>query len=280
MKKKILIILSAVIALWILTELVLSNTAVGATHYVFTSERLPEAFDGFKAAQISDLHNAEKGKDNSALVKILIEEKPDIIVFTGDMIDSSHTDTAVALSFAEKAVKIAPCYYVTGNHEARLGEVYDEFEKKLCKTGVTVLRDKAVNVFRGKSSIQLIGLDDPGFKSRDAYAQEGMTLSTLVELKDEHSFSVVLSHRPELFNAYTEAMADLVLSGHTHGGQIRLPFIGAVIAPDQGFFPKYDTGMFTQNNTSMIISQGIGNSVIPIRFMSKPEVVIAELHKK
>ena len=100
-------------------------------------------------------------------------------------------------------------------------------------------------------------------------------LNTLME--QETAYAILLSHRPELFETYAACGVDLVLSGHAHGGQFRLPFIGGLIAPNQGLFPKYDAGLFTDGNTNMIVSRGIGNSIIPIRFNNRPEIVLLEL---
>ena len=105
-----------------------------------------------------------------------------------------------------------------------------------------------------------------------------MVRTKLNNLADtESSYIILLSHRPELFESYVSCNIDLVLSGHAHGGQFRLPFIGGLIAPDQGIFPKYDAGLFTNGSTNMIVSRGLGNSIIPIRFNNRPEVIVIEL---
>jgi predicted MPP superfamily phosphohydrolase len=111
--------------------------------------------------------------------------------------------------------------------------------------------------------------------SEEAPAMVSTKLNSLAD--DESSYTILLSHRPELFESYAHCNIDLVLSGHTHGGQFRLPFIGWLIAPDQGIFPKYDAGLFTNGSTNMIVSRGLGNSIIPIRFNNRPEVIVIEL---
>jgi hypothetical protein len=253
------------------------NFTVGTTYYRITSDRLPAAFDGYKIAQISDLHNAEFGQDNSDLVRILEKEAPDIIVITGDLVDSNHTDIDTALSFIRQAIKIAPCYYVTGNHEAWLGNLYAEQEKQLLDTGVTVLHDQVIPLSKGGDSIQLIGLDDPDFTDGSSYDPERLFENKLQNMDLKPGFTILLSHRPELFPAYTSSGIDLILSGHTHGGQFRIPLVGGIIAPNQGFLPKYDAGEYHEAGTTMIVSRGIGNSVIPVRMNNRPEVVIVEL---
>jgi len=255
------------------------NLTVGTTYYDLSFKNLPGTFDGFKIAQISDLHNAEFGKSNSKIISILKSEKPDIISITGDLVDSNRTDIDVAVNFAEEAIKIAPCYYVTGNHEAWLGATYAELENRLVKSGVAVLHDKMILLEKDNESIQLIGLDDPDFTYKGAYEQDSILGIKLYDMNLPQGFKLLLSHRPETFDVYVANDIDLVLSGHAHGGQFRLPFLGGIVAPNQGLLPKYDAGIFTESNTTMIVSRGIGNSIVPIRINNRPEVVIVRLHK-
>lgn len=244
------------------------NTAVEANEYQIKSNKIPDAFQGFRIAQISDLHNAEMGEKNAKLLKLLANAEPDIIVITGDLIDSYHTDVEVSLQFVEKAVEIAPCYYVTGNHEARLSkEVYLHFEEKLESYGVEILHDEVISLERDGEYISLGGIDDSAFASSNH----------VEELFTKDDFEILLSHRPEKFQEYVESGVDLVFSGHAHGGQFRLPFIGGLVAPNQGIFPEYDAGLFSEDGTNMVVSRGIGNSIIPVRMNNRPEVVVVEL---
>ena len=280
-KKKNAIILVAVsiafvaIVIWIAW----GNSALMVNEIKITNDKIPQSFEGFRIAQVSDLHNAELGKDNNKLIEKLNECEPDIIVLTGDLIDSNHTNLEVALSFARQAVKIAPCYFVTGNHEAWVGSQYEELKTSLENAGVTVLQDEAIELNYGDECIQLIGLNDPDFSERDSFLSESILETKLSEINISNGFTILLSHRPEYFNVYQNKNIDLVLSGHAHGGQFRLPFLGGVIAPNQGFFPKYDAGTYTENGTTMIVSRGIGNSIIPFRVNNRPEIVLVELHR-
>lgn len=193
--------------------------------------------------------------------------------------DAGHTDIGVALDFVKEAVKIAPVYYVTGNHEASLSQ-YNELKAGLETIGVTVLDNDAVQLNHGKEAISLIGLSDPDFTIKgDIFGEVPAMVSTKLNnlADDENSYTILLSHRPELFESYVHCNIDLVLSGHAHGGQFRLPFIGGLIAPNQGLFPQYDAGLYTSGSTNMIVSRGLGNSIIPIRFNNRPEVVVIEL---
>lgn len=258
-------------AIWIY----FGNTRTQTTHYNLESERLPNAFDGFTIAQVSDLHNAEFGENNERLLFALRAAAPDIIVITGDIIDSRHTDVEIAASFAASAAKIAPVYYVTGNHEGRIPTEAAALEEKMQAAGVKILHNRSTTIFRGDESIALVGLDDPS-----AGAEEDLLGARLAALTDHTHFTVLLSHRPDLFDTYCGAGVDLVLSGHAHGGQIRLPFLGGIFAPNQGFFPQYTEGSHTYKDTTMIVSRGLGNSLFPFRVNNPPELVVVHLCRK
>ena len=253
------------------------NTALELNTYTICSGELPDAFDGFRIAQVSDLHNAEFGDRNQGLLEMLQEAEPDMIAMTGDLIDSQKTDLAVALAFAKEAAQIAPCYYVPGNHEARVSE-YPELKAGLENAGVTVLDDAQVKIETSGESITVIGVNDPSFHADYLTGDAAVIDQKLSELATEDTgFTILLSHRPELFDTYVSHDIDLVFSGHAHGGQFRLPLIGGLVAPNQGLFPKYDAGLYSEGSTNMIVSRGLGNSIIPFRFNNRPEVVLIEL---
>lgn len=280
MKKRMKIIFAGIVVLLIAMVIwtAWGNTALELNTYTIASEDLPEAFDGYQIAHVSDLHNAEMGEDNEKLLAMLRDAEPDIIAITGDLIDSRNTDVEIALQFAEEAVKIAPCYYVTGNHEARVSE-YDELQEGLNELGVIGLEDERVELEQSGETITLLGVNDPSFQTDYLFGDDETVMqSKLHELMNEDdTYTVLLSHRPELFEIYVESGADLVLSGHAHGGQLRLPFVGGLVAPNQGLFPEYDAGLYTEENTNMIVSKGIGNSILPFRFNNRPEVILIEL---
>ena len=254
------------------------NTALEINEYKIVSNSVPQNFDGFRIAQVSDLHNAEFGEGNSKLLELLSQTEPDIIVLTGDLIDSRNTDIEIALAFAREALKIAPVYFVSGNHEARVIE-YEDLKMGLAEAGVIVLENQKVEITREGESITLMGIDDPSFQENYLFGDsEGVAkqaIETLLRVSD--GYTVLLSHRPELFELYVETGMDLVFSGHAHGGQFRLPFIGGLVAPNQGLFPKYDAGLFSEENTNMIVSRGVGNSIVPVRFNNRPEIILVTL---
>lgn len=266
------LILLAVTAL-VAGLLVWGNKAVQVSTYTVSSAKLPREFEGYRIAQVSDLHNAEFGPGQGRLLGRLREANPHMIALTGDLVDSHKTDTALALDFARQAVAIAPTYYVTGNHEAWLGEGLEPFLEQLEATGVIILRDRALELEHGGSSITLAGVDDPDAAS----APLSQRLEGLVGKED---YEILLAHRPESLKTYAGAGADLVLSGHAHGGQVRLPLVGGLVAPGQGLFPDYDAGVYQEGEMTLAVSRGLGNSLIPVRVNNRPELVLLTLTVK
>lgn len=244
------------------------NKHLETTHYTYETEQLGVDLDGYRIVQISDLHNAKFGKNNQKLVDRIRECAPDMIVLTGDLVDSNHTNVDRAVQFVNEIVKICPVYYVTGNHEYWLDtSEYEKLMDGVASAGVIILDDQVVEISRGDAKFRLVGLDDRSLSDG--------TLEAL--LSDEKEFTVVLAHESQYLARYAGTGVDLVLSGHAHGGQFRLPFVGGIVAPDQGFLPEYTAGEYYMNGTEMIVSRGLGNSVVPVRLFNYPEIVCVEL---
>ena len=278
MKRRVIVLITAAalvpaLLIWLLW----ANSSPAATQVTVASGALPEAFEGFKIAHVSDLHNAVFGRENERLLSLIRAAEPDIIAITGDLIDSRHTDIDSALAFVEAAAEIAPVYYVTGNHESRLD--FDAIEPRLIAAGGRVLRNEAEDIGRGGERIRLAGIDDPSFIRTGGTAEE-RAAAELEQLGDGGgTFTVLLAHRPELVEVYAEYGAGLVLSGHAHGGQVRLPLLGGLYAPGQGLLPEYDSGLCSLGETQMVVSRGLGNSVAPLRVNNRPELVIVTLSR-
>lgn len=241
------------------------NTHIVITEYVYQHELITEDMNGFCIVQISDLHNAVFGKNNSKLISKIKECNPDIIVLTGDFVDgSTHTNIKKALDFAQKITELCPVYYITGNHEYYLSENNrNELLSGLESTGVIIINNSQIAL---SERINLTGLDD-----------NSLSTNTLQEYTSAANLDIVLAHEPQYIKRYSANGADLVLSGHAHGGQFRLPIIGAVFAPDQGINPEYTEGIYTQGNMKMIVSRGLGNSAFPFRLFNDPEIVCIRL---
>ncbi len=276
MNKKIAVI-CAVLLFIALTAVFLycQNNRIETTCFTVKSQKLPESFDGFRIVHVSDLHNKSFGKDNAVLLNKIENEKPDVIFITGDIVDSRHTDFDVSLRFAGQCVKIAPTYYVSGNHEHRFENAGEMFEA-LKNVGVTVLEDEKAEIRRGGDTITLYGLSA---KQKDGFLGDyAFQISALCEEKSNHAFSILLAHYPQYLYAYAQAGFDLVFSGHAHGGQFRIPFTNqGLFAPEQGFFPQYTGGEYIENDTVMILSRGLGNSLVPLRLFDRPQLICVTL---
>lgn len=274
-KRKVLIRITRdlVILALLLVFLYDQNNRIKVSTFTITDEKIPEGFQNFKILHISDLHNKEFGKNQSVLVAKTKEINPDIIVITGDFISLKKTDVEMSMKYIKQAVSIAPIFYVPGNHEKITGQ-YENLRKQLLDAGVYVLGNEDVFLEKKTESIRIVGINDPVFfQNKEAFDEE---LSKLMSI-DYNGFQILLCHRPELMDLYAKDKVDLELSGHAHGGQFRFLFIKGVIAPNQGLFPKYTGGLYEEGKTKMIVSRGLGNSVIPQRIGNRPELVVIKL---
>ena len=279
-KRKRWIVLAALCALLacLIPYLLWANTVLTVSHVEL--DLLPGE-GSFTIAQVSDLHNAEFGGGNGELLTILEEAEPDLIAITGDLIDSRRTDPAPALAFLEGAVELAPVCYVTGNHEFRAYDAYQDLKSHMEELGVIVLENESMVL--EEVPLRVIGLDDPSFgvRSDPSATPEQIVQGALTALApqagEEDLRTVLLAHRPEYVELYAQHGADLVLSGHAHGGQVRLPGVGGLYAPGQGFLPAYTSGLYQIGETSLVVSRGLGNSLFPLRVNNRPEVVLVEL---
>lgn len=257
------------------------NNSITITKSDYINSKIPEEFNGFVIAHISDLHNKQFGKDQQYILSKLKNISPNTIVITGDLIDRRKYDLDTAMSFIEGAIDIAPVYYVSGNHEAWSGR-YATIVKRLEEAGVHVIDDDVVKLLTGDSSIFMFGVKDPDFLT-SSYL-EGTDITAMKEHLEKWSsyegFKILLSHRPELFDLYCQSNMDLIFTGHAHGGQFRIPFVGGLFAPDQGLFPKYTSGSHSKKSSTMYISRGLGNSIIPIRIFNRPEIVVVTLRTR
>lgn len=266
----LLAVLLTAAVIWIVD----TNSDFAVVQYTVKSDRLPGDFDGFRVAQISDLHNTEW----EALAKTVRDGGVDAILLTGDLVSRGDSDIPRAL--LGELCEIAPVYFVPGNHEAG-NENYPAMRDALRELGVSVLEDSSVLLERGESAIRIAGLADPLFKSGENPSGETLretvdkSLSSLIDGDD--IFTVLLSHRPEYMMIYEAHSVDAVFSGHAHGGAVRLPFVGALWAPGQGFFPTYTRGLYESEYCDMIVSAGLGHSSEPFHVNCPYELVFCTL---
>ena len=252
-----------------------NNRIVISKHRV-KDKKVPSAFNGFKILHLSDLHNKSFGKNQVLLLNKIRKLNPDIILITGDLIDRRRTDFEPVLHLL-KGLHSIPVYYVPGNHEA-WSDCYAQLKDILISHEIVVLENEERCIVRDHQRLYLYGLKDPGFYSKDDHKLKSRDqLHAQLEAWKPEGFSILLSHRPEYFDVYASHAIDISFSGHAHGGQIRFPFIGAILAPHQGFFPKYSAGMYQINTSQLFLSRGLGNSLFPFRIFNQPELILVSL---
>jgi len=256
-----------------------SNTRLVTTEHVLYFTDLPEAFDGYRIVLLADIHGAELGEDNERLVESVRTANPDIIAIAGDLIDRYQAGKPVerqleiAQTLVSQLVDVAPVYFVTGNHEWDSGMVRPLFEM-LENSGVDVLRNQYRRLELGGESIILAGVDDPGgpadMTKPDVFIES-------IRDRENVDFIVALNHRNYNLSLFSKLGVDLVLSGHAHGGMVRLPLTDGLIGPQSEIFPTHTSGVYTRGDTNMVVSRGVGNHLGWTRFLNNPEVVVVEL---
>lgn len=241
---------------------------------------LPEEFDGYKIAHLSDLHGHEYGEGNADLLKRVREQSPALIVITGDLIDQK-SQLAMVPALAQGLAAIAPTYYVTGNHEWALGTgTVRELKSLLAQCGVAVLSNEYEILERNGVRIVLAGVDDPNGYADQTTPEE---LAARIRQDEPGLFTILLAHRNDRFGQYANAGYGFVLSGHGHGGIVRLPFAGGLIGTDRRFFPPWTAGVYTVGDSTLFVSRGLGNNTVPFkgfRIFNRPELAVLTLKAK
>ncbi len=241
------------------------TTSIRLTTYNVSVAGLPRQLDGLRILHLSDLHGNESGRGLERLEAVVSRLDFDIAVMTGDFVDAVKQVKQPALDVVP-LLKGKPTFYVFGNHDMRPGcDVTREFTS----LGVQVLRDRAVAVPVRGGCLWIAGVDC-------AYSTAKNLGSALGGIPAGQT-TVLLAHAPGIFEQTAAAGVDLVFTGHTHGGQVRLPFLGALWAPGQGFTPEHSWGLFRSGRTTMIVNAGLGQSIVPFRFNCRPEVVLVTL---
>ena len=250
---------------------------VQTTHTTAELEGLPAGFDGFTIAHLSDLHGHEYGENSGELVERVRREKPDLIVLTGDLIDRK-SQLEMVPPLARRLAAIAPTYYVTGNHEWALGSAtVKELKALLKECGVAVLSNQYEILERNGDQLVLAGVDDPNGYADQTTPEE---LYAWIQGKAPGLFTLLLAHRNERFGQYANAGYDFVMSGHGHGGIVRLPFVGGLIGADRRFFPPWTAGLYTVGDSTLFVSRGLGNNTTPFRgfrIFNRPELAVVTL---
>ena len=261
------------------------------TRYNVINSKIPKELSGYRMALLSDLHNCEIGRHNADLIAQVRELGPDVILLPGDAVNKNYNDKSPRggyehmIPLFKKLTAVCPVLYANGNHEQRFAErnggggYYGAYLKVLRHFGVNVLNNKGLYVARKR--VRFVGLDLPvSYYSKKAAHGPGDTafLNSLLGEADPQAYTVLLAHTPEYFKAYLDWGADLVVSGHIHGGMIRLPIYGGLLSPHRTFFPGYDYGRYREDGREMIVSGGIASPKFPPRFNNPPEIVLITLY--
>lgn len=232
----------------------------------------PDGFAGYRIAVISDLHGKEFGEDNEKLLDYVRDLEPDCIAVVGDLL---HEEAQLAMvpAVARGLAAVAPTYYVTGNHEWAAG-VAPQLEELLTDYGVTVLSNEYVMLEQGGDRIALVGAEDP-----NGYADQPTVAQLMDQVRAEQGavYTILLSHRNNHYAQYAEARADLTLSGHAHGGLIRLPGTDGLIGPKRELWPAYTAGLYDLDYGQMVVSRGLGNQFPCFRLFNRPDVPLVVL---
>ena len=254
---------------------------IAVRKYVVESEKIPAGFDGCRIVHISDLHGRWFGAEQEKLLEAVRRQKPELILMTGDWVDRDYQgeDERCCQVVVKGLLEIAPVYGIIGNHEAR-AKHRSYLIEELSRLGVRLLLDETIVLKRRCDSIHLVGFETP------YHAPLKEDLSELKRLEEEYRealnprkaegasvYRLVMAHRPELIDMYQQLELDLVLSGHAHGGLMRLPFGYRLLAPGQSWFPKYTHGMYQKEETRMIVSCGLGGP----RIFIQPEIGVIVL---
>ncbi len=258
---------------FIVIFLYVNNHWLVVSKHVYESEKVPVSFDGLRIVQISDLHDALFGNNQQKLIAKVKATNPDYIFITGDVIDSNRFNLEQSLQAVRGLVELADVYYVLGNHEVATNKVSEIYEA-LSSLGVHVMANESTVLERNGERLAIVGIEDP---LMGRTTEEMLDIATAYIPED--MLKLLLAHRPEVFSTYVNQEIDLVFSGHAHGGQVRIPGIGGLVAPGQGMFPKFTAGVYEEGKTKMIVSRGLGNSSVPFRIFNRPEIIIMDLKR-
>lgn len=240
------------------------------TYYTYQSENLPKEFDGYRIAFISDFHCKKEGKSERKLIMEIDDFNPDLVVFTGDMIDSEHKDITPVKELLDGLADKYKMYAINGNHERDIDDTFEQLKFFYSEFGVTYLCDTSDTIIKNGASISIYGNDYKSYYSVNSLKGPD---------KDRSKFNILLVHDSTAFPIYRSFGFDLILAGHTHGGIIRVPMIGGLINTHGSLIAKYDNGMYQYNGTTMISSRGVGDAFLP-RFNNRSELVCVTLVTK
>ena len=282
------IIVFLVICLLVFAEWMREIHTFKITKYQINSNKLRGIKRERKVVFLSDLHSCTYGKNNEKLLSSIRNEKPDYILVSGDMVVAKPGETTdVACAFLKELVEICDVYFANGNHEQRMkentklfGNTFAEFQKKLDEYGIKTLPNEKANLDWDNIPVEIYGLEMPTGKykkfQRQTFTRE--EVEAFLGTPDSEKYNIMIAHNPLFAKSYLEWGADLVLSGHFHGGVVRLPWIGGIITPDFSLFPKFSGEMTKVGDATVVVSKGIGIHTIKVRLFNPAEVVVMHIN--
>lgn len=280
-------IVTVILVILLVIDMIYENKHFKVEHYDIIDEKIPTEFNGSKFVVLADLHSNQFGKDNDILIKAIDEIHPDFILVAGDMlVGDNHYDDTVAYSLLKRLASNYKIYYGFGNHERRIskpGKHYHQelypFMKKLEKLGVVFLTNRSIDLIKGEKSITISGLDMDYkyYKRGNKLAFEADYMKKNIGKCNKECYNILIGHNPIYFDEYVEWGANLVVSGHIHGGLVRLPFGQGMVSPQYRLFPKYDSGRFIKDKSTMLVSRGLGMHTLKIRVNNLPELMVVHL---
>lgn len=287
MKLKILTsvcVIAIICVIGLFIEIVRENSTFTVTHYDLNTSKLEK---DMKIVVLSDLHNCSYGENNRKILQTIAQEQPDLILVAGDiLVGKEKVPTTVAESFMNDVIKIAPVYYANGNHEQRMkeqpekyGAIYEEYKRKITEAGSIFLENEMATISWGEEQVNIRGLEIP-LRCYKKIAKETLTSQEITDKigsADLEKFEILIAHNPVYAEEYANWGADLILSGHLHGGIVRIPFWRGVISPQIKLFPKYSGGRYKVKDSDLIVSRGLGTHTIKIRLFNVPEVVVLHI---
>lgn len=275
-KKRVTLNVFLLLFVILVIRLYIDNNVFEVSYIDFEDDEIPQSFINTKILHISDLHNKSYGDNNIVLLNKIHEIAPDYIFLTGDMVSSKDTDFSTFYSFASKIGSKYSCFYILGNHEMDLTNserkaIYETLESY----NITVLDNEMVQLEKNDEIINVYGM----WYNPKYYVKEDFQLDNMQKILGSslESFNILLTHNPDDFEIYADWGADLIFSGHVHGGMIRLPFVGGVISPNRTLFPKYDSGIYEYNESNLVVSRGMSRGSSGIRLFNQPELVVVTL---
>lgn len=287
MKVKILIsvcIIAAICAVCVFIEIVRENYTFTVTHYDLNTSKLEK---DMKVVVLSDLHNCSYGENNQKLLEAIRKEQPDLILVAGDiLVGREEVPTTVAKHFMHDVTGIAPVFYANGNHEQRMkeepetyGTTYEDYKCEITEAGMTLLENETATLSWGEDWVNIRGIEIP-MKCYKKLSKGKLSQKEIIDrigVADKEQFEILIAHNPVYAKEYATWGADVVVSGHLHGGVVKIPFWRGVISPQIKLFPKYSGGHYKVKDSDLIVSRGLGTHTIKVRLFNEPEVVVLHI---